>query len=164
MSIHTFFLFLFLFLKKCQDLALPCQLFCSGDHCAGSLKDSSICPLERTEAQWEIRGGRDLETVGDGGKWQKRLQADLDSYQLGCFRLYTNLELCQPGVKSAGCTTTEIYPRWHPTPEASLLAQDTGTGATRKHLSGGKGQRWLASFLLLFFENPGEETGFFCLF
>ena len=101
--------FVFVFVLKCQDLALPCQLSCSGDCCVESLKDSVICPLKRTEAQWEIRGGRDLETVGDGGKWQKRLQADLDSYQLGCFRLYPNLELCQPGAKSAGCTVTEIY-------------------------------------------------------
>ena len=156
--------FVFVFVLKCQDLALPCQLSCSGDCCVESLKDSVICPLKRTEAQWEIRGGRDLETVGDGGKWQKRLQADLDSYQLGCFRLYTNLELGQPEAKSAGCTTTEIYPWWHPTLEASLLAQDTGTGATREHLSGNKGQRWLASFLLLFFEKLVEETGFFCPF
>ena len=60
--------FVFVFVLKCQDLALPCQLSCSGDRCTGSLKDSVICPLKRTEAQWEIRGGRDLGIVGG---WRK---------------------------------------------------------------------------------------------
>lgn len=125
MSTHT------LFFKKVSG-SLPCPLSCSGDSCAESLKDSVICPLERTEAQWKIEVEGTWEQWEDGGKRQKRLQADLDSYQLGCFRIHTNLEVSQPGAKSAGCTTTEIYSWWHPTPEASLPARDRGTGGTRE--------------------------------